>query len=53
MQFTTVMVVLLIGWCTYTMWVRGAHLPPFPWPSNIRLDKRSLGWLVRQPASCK
>ena len=45
MQITTVMVVLLIVWCTYTVWVRGAHLPPFPWPSNIQLDKRSLGWL--------
>src|SRR5712675_850598 len=45
MQITTVMVALLIVWCTYTVWVRGAHLPPFPWPSNIRLDKRSLGWL--------
>src|SRR6202163_249976 len=45
MQITTVMVVLLIIWCTYTIWVRGAHLPPFPWPSNIQLDKRSLGWL--------
>jgi amino acid transporter len=45
MQVTTVMVVLLIVWCTYTLWVRGAHLPPFPWPSNIQLDKRSLGWL--------
>ena len=45
MQITTVMVVLLIVWCSYTAWVRGAHLPPFPWPSNIQLDKRSLGWL--------
>src|SRR6202048_723644 len=45
MQITTVMVVLLIVWCTYTVWVRGAHVPPFPWPSNIQLDKRSLGWL--------
>jgi amino acid transporter len=45
MQITTVMVALLIIWCTYTIWVRGAHLPPFPWPSNIQLDKRSLGWL--------
>ena len=45
MQLTTVMVILLIGWCTYTVWVRGAHLPPFPFPSNIQLDKRSLGWL--------
>jgi len=45
MQITTVMVVLLIVWCTYTLWVRGAHLPPLPLPSNIQLDKRSLGWL--------
>ena len=45
MQVTTVMVVVLIIWCMYTIWVRGAHLPPFPTPSNIQLDKRSLGWL--------
>src|SRR5579863_1020537 len=45
MQVTTVMVVVLIVWCTYTIWVRGAHLPPFPTPSHIQLDKRSLGWL--------
>jgi amino acid transporter len=48
MQITTVMVVVLIVWCTYTIWVRGAHLPPFPTPSNIQLDKRSLGWLYGQ-----
>jgi amino acid transporter len=45
MQVTTVMVVVLIVWCTYTIWVRGAHLPPFPTPRNIQLDQRSLGWL--------
>src|SRR5579863_5643673 len=45
MQVTTVMVAVLIVWCTYTIWVRGAHLPPFPTPANIQLDKRSLGWL--------
>jgi amino acid transporter len=45
MQVTTVMVVVLIVWCTYTIWVRGAHLPPFPTPRNIHLDQRSLGWL--------
>jgi amino acid transporter len=45
MQVTTVMVAILIVWCTYTIWTRGAHLPPFPTPSNIQLDKRSLGWL--------
>src|SRR5712672_1571604 len=49
MKVTTVMVVLLIIWCTYTVWIRGAHLPPFPWPSNIQLDKRSLGWFYGSP----
>jgi amino acid transporter len=45
MQLTTVMVVLLIGWCGYTLLVRGGHLPPAPVPRNIVLDKNSLGWL--------
>ncbi|HLJ23253.1 MAG TPA: APC family permease [Candidatus Acidoferrales bacterium] len=45
MQVTTVMVILLIVWCVYTILVRGAHLPPLPTPANIQLDKRSLGWL--------
>src|SRR6185437_7501283 len=45
MQITTVMVVALITWCVYTVVVRHAPLPPAPWPSNIRLDSNSLGWL--------
>jgi amino acid transporter len=45
MQLTTVMVVLLIGWCGYTLFERGFHLPPAPVPHNIRLTKNSLGWL--------
>jgi amino acid transporter len=45
MQVTTVMVAVLIVWCMYTIWTRGAHLPPFPTPAKIQLDKRSLGWL--------
>ena len=45
MQLTTVMVVMLIGWCSYTLLVRGGHLPPAPVPRNIILDKHSLGWL--------
>jgi amino acid transporter len=45
MQLTTVMVVALIGWCAYTLIVRGAHLPPAPVPRNILLTKHSLGWL--------
>jgi amino acid transporter len=45
MQLTTVMVVALIGWCCYTLLVRGGHLPPAPVPRNIALTKHSLGWL--------
>jgi amino acid transporter len=46
MQLTTVMVVALIGWCTYTLLVRGGHLPPAPFPRNIVQDAHSLGWLA-------
>jgi amino acid transporter len=49
MQLTTVMVVILIGWCGYTLWVRGAHLPPTPSPANMILNKGSLGWLNGVP----
>src|SRR6202166_1930205 len=45
MQLTTVMVIALIGWCTYTLWTRGAQLPPLPLPHNLILDRHSLGWL--------
>ena len=31
MELTTIMVVMLITWCCYTLWVRGGwHLPPLP-----------------------
>ena len=36
MYVTTVMVVLMIVWAGYTIWVRGAHLPPWPSPANLR-----------------
>jgi hypothetical protein len=45
MQFTTVMVVLLIGWCCYTVWVRGAQLPPFPGLATLHFAPDALGWL--------
>ena len=47
MQFTTVMVVLLIGWCGYTIWVRGAHLPPPPTLAHLHFAPDALGWLSR------
>ena len=46
MELTTIMVVMLITWCCYTLWVRGGwHLPPLPNAGNMKLDKGSLGWL--------
>ena len=44
MQVTTVMVVILIVWCTYTIWVRGGHLPPFPGPPTFT-STRGPRWL--------
>ena len=41
MGVTTVMVVLMIGWCGLTLWMRGATLPPF----GVQLTDESLGWL--------
>jgi amino acid transporter len=45
MQVATVMVVILIAWCLYTIFLRHSPLPPFPRPSNMKLDQNSLGWL--------
>ena len=46
MELTTIMVVMLIAWCIYTLVVHtGWHLPPFPNATNMKLDKGSLGWL--------
>ncbi len=45
MYVTTVMVVIMVAWCCYTLWVRGAHLPPWPHLSNIVYSKDALGFL--------
>lgn len=45
MEFTTILVVLMIGWCGYTLWVRGGHLPPTPVPSNLHFSISAEGWL--------
>src|SRR5579864_7629331 len=45
MYVTTVMVILMIVWCGYTLIVRGAHIPPFPHLSNLTYSGDSLGWL--------
>jgi amino acid transporter len=51
MQITTVMVVLLIGWCLVTLVMHPAHLPPFPGRANIKMDHESLGWLYHSWAA--
>jgi len=49
MQVTTIMVVIMISWCCYTMVVRGVHLPPFPSAHTITYYEGehggALGWL--------
>jgi amino acid transporter len=47
MQLTTLMILVLIGWCGYTLLARGAHLPPAPVAKNIVLSQHALGWLYR------
>jgi amino acid transporter len=46
MIITTVMVVILIIWCTVTVLKVPVHLPPSPLtPGIVPLNKESLGWL--------
>ncbi len=45
MQVTTVMVVILIGWCLYTILVKGFHPVPAPIPANFHFSESALGWL--------
>ena len=49
MEITTVMVVIMIVWGCYTLWVRGAHLPPLPHIGTITYYQGehggALGWL--------
>jgi amino acid transporter len=46
MIVTTVMVVMLLLWCTITVFKIGIHWPPNPLqPGVVSLTKESLGWL--------
>ena len=51
MEVATIMVVIMILWCCYTMLVRGAHLPPLPSAHTITFYEGqhggALGWLGR------
>jgi amino acid transporter len=45
MYVTTVMVSIMLIWGGYTLWSRGAHLPPLPRLSTITYSNDALGWL--------
>src|SRR5450759_3531641 len=45
MYVATVMIVIMIGWCIYTIVVRGAHLPPLPSLKTLQYSEDALGWL--------
>jgi amino acid transporter len=51
MYVTTIMVVIMVVWCCYTLWVKGAHLPPWPYLRNVACcyltgdHGGALGWL--------
>ena len=45
MQMTTVMVIMLLAWGLYSVFARGAHLPPSPIPSHLHFSNDALGFL--------
>ncbi|MGA2538644.1 MAG: APC family permease, partial [Terracidiphilus sp.] len=45
MQITTVMVIILLIWGVYSVFIRGAHLPPAPVVANLKFSDDALGFL--------
>jgi len=45
MQITTIMVVILLVWGIYSVFVKGANLPPSPIPSHLKFSDDALGFL--------
>ncbi|MES2220382.1 MAG: APC family permease [Acidobacteriota bacterium] len=45
MKITTVMVVILMAWGIFSAIYKGAHLPPWPIPSNFAFTPTSFGFL--------
>src|ERR1700746_2131904 len=45
MYIATVMVVIMIAWCGYTLWLRHPQLPPLPSLTNLVYSEDALGWL--------
>lgn len=46
MQITTVMVVIMLAWGAYSLFIRGAALPPLPTPANLHFSADALGFLA-------
>jgi len=46
MQITTVMVIILLAWGCYSVFVKGATLPPAPIPSNLHFSPDAQGFLM-------
>src|ERR1700676_1534744 len=49
MKLVTVMVIVLIAWCGYTIVVRHSALPPLPQPRHLHFSPSALGWLIHSP----
>jgi amino acid transporter len=49
MKITTVMVVILLAWGTFSAFHVGASLPPPPIPSNLHFSSDALGFLKHLP----
>ncbi len=45
MQITTVMVIILFLWGSYSVFMTGVHLPPPPTPANLKFSDDALGFL--------
>jgi amino acid transporter len=45
MQITSVMVIILLLWGSYSVFMRGASLPPAPVPSNLHFSDDAMGFL--------
>jgi amino acid transporter len=45
MQITTIMVVVLLIWGVYSVFIKGAHLPPPPTVANLKFSDDALGFL--------
>jgi len=45
MQITTIMVIILLIWGVYSVFIKGAHLPPAPIVQNLKFSDDALGFL--------